>query len=54
MGTCVNKCTFPGHVIDVAAKVAEIKQIPLEIVLKSYLMNPKKIYWNFFTKARNL
>ena len=49
MGTHVNNCAFPGHVIHVAAK-AEIKQTPLDIVLKSNLMNSKKIYQNFFTK----
>jgi len=46
--TRVHNCAFPGHVIHVAAKVAEIKEISLEKVLEQNLRNSYLIYKQFF------
>ena len=46
--TRVHNCAFPGHVIHVAAKVAEIKKIKMEEVLKANIRNSKKMYHQFF------
>jgi len=46
--SCVHNCAFPGHVIHVAAKVAEIKELPLLKVLKQNLANSYLVYRQFF------
>ena len=40
--------SFPGQVIHVAAKVAEIKKVSLEKVLQTNLDNCKQIYSRYF------
>lgn len=40
-------CSFPGQVIHVAAKVAEIKKVTLVEVLVSNIRNCRQIYKNF-------
>ena len=46
----VHNCAFPGHVIHVAAKIAEIKGISLHKVLKQNIANSQNIYQQFFAK----
>ena len=46
-------CSFPGHVIHVAAEVAAIKGISVVEVVKANLSNSKEIY-NIFLKKRTI
>ena len=41
-------CSFPGHVIYVAAKIAKLKKMTLEQVLIKNILNSKLIYKRFF------
>ena len=41
-------CSFPGHVIYVAAKIAELKKVTLSEILRKNLTNSQKIYKRFF------
>ena len=41
-------CSFPGHVIYVADKIAELKKVSLEQVLIKNIENFKLIYKRFF------
>ena len=43
-------CSFPGHVIHVASRVADIKQISVEDVLQQNLQNGREIYSKFFER----
>ena len=42
--------SFPGQVIHVAAKVAEIKKVPLKAVLEANLDNCRQIYSRYFER----
>ena len=44
------RCSFPGHVVHVAARVAQIKQTSLQEVLQQNLLSASQIYRKFFER----
>ena len=48
------RCSFPGHVVHVAARVAEIKQTSLQEVLQQNLVSASQIYRKFFERRNVL
>ena len=50
----LENCSFPGQVVHVAAKVAEIKRTSLEEVLEANLRNSRQIYSRYFESRREV
>ena len=44
----VMNCSFPGQVIHVAAKIAELKKLPVQAVLIANVNNASTIYHRYF------
>ena len=44
----VMNCSFPGQVIHVAAKIADLKKLPVQAVLIANVNNASTIYHRYF------
>ena len=47
-------CSFPSQVVYVAAKVAELKEMTLPMVLEQNMINSQKIYKRFFEAKKEV